>query len=227
MIQPSGTERDILKVVAKLKKATPVQIQREVGFSTSYINYLCKFLVRNDFLLVSSGGYSLTPGGVQAILSQVGGEWLRIDKNLVSDVASQVALRLGKERKEGIDKKSVLDIATKVANEMASTRSQKVDKETIKEIATLVAAQISSDIKKTVQEMQPLSEIRKAREETVAVPIQIKTEFEFPVEDETIHLESNIGKIGARLEEEEEGDVLDKSIKLLRSIGKDKKKGKQ
>ncbi len=52
--------------------------------------------------------------------------------------------------------------------------------------------------------------------------IKIKTDFEFPVEDESSALESNIGKLGIRIEKEKSD--IDRSVQLFREIQKEGRK---
>jgi len=82
------------------------------------------------------------------------------------------------------------------------TEEPKIDKELIKEIVNEAVKEISGELKKT------------------ASGIKIKTGFEFPVEDESLALESNIDKIGAKVEKEKSN--IDRLIQLFRKI---KKKG--
>lgn len=101
----------------------------------------------------------------------------------------------------------------------------KIDRKLLKEIAGEVAKEISGELKKTVRGIKaPVSvrEIRKEAEKRAAEQIKIKTDFEFPVEDETLMLESNIGRIGAKLEKEKSD--IDKSVELLKKFQKRRRK---
>jgi len=49
--------------------------------------------------------------------------------------------------------------------------------------------------------------------------IKIKTDFEFPVEDESLALESNVGKIGVKVEKEKSD--IDRSVQLFIEIQKE------
>jgi hypothetical protein len=80
------------------------------------------------------------------------------------------------------------------------TEEPKIYKELIKEIVNEAVKEISGGLKKTVS------------------GIKIKTGFEFPVEDESLALESNIGKIGVKVEKEKYN--IDRSVQLLRKIEK-------
>jgi uncharacterized protein YneF (UPF0154 family) len=82
------------------------------------------------------------------------------------------------------------------------TEQPKINNELIKEIVNEVVKEISGRLKKTVS------------------GIKIKTGFEFPVEDESLALESNIDKIGVRVEKEISD--IDRLVKLFKEI---KKKG--
>lgn len=98
----------------------------------------------------------------------------------------------------------------------------KIDNRLIKEVADEVAKEISGELKKTVKGIKiPVKEIRKKEELTEKETVKIKTDFDFPVEDESLALESNIDKIGAQLEKEKSD--IDKSVELFRKIQKRRK----
>lgn len=164
------TERDILNIVGRLEKASIVDIQKKVGFSIHYVEYLCKYLVRKDYLTFSKEGrYSLTKSG----------------RRLLIPISEQEPKMSGK---------------------------------LVKEIAGQVAKEISSQIAdKTKGISVPLGE----REEKV----KIRTDFDFPVEDESLSLKTNINKVGIKVERETSD--IDESIKSLTNIKKTKDKGKK
>ena len=99
----------------------------------------------------------------------------------------------------------------------------KVDRRLLKEIAGEVAKEITGELKKAVRGIKiPLKEVKVTgweREETGAEAIKIKTDFDFPVADESLALESNIGKIGTKLEKEKSD--IDKSVELLKKFRKE------
>jgi hypothetical protein len=97
--------------------------------------------------------------------------------------------------------------------------TSKVDRKLLKEIAGEVAKEISGELKKTVKGIKvPVSISQIKKEEEHKEQIKIKTDFELPVEDETLALESNINKIGANLEKEKSD--IDKSIELFKKFKK-------
>ena len=101
---------------------------------------------------------------------------------------------------------------------LLAEETPKVDRKLLKEIAGEVAKEISGELKKTVKGIKiPVSvrEIVKEREKE-AEEIRIKTDFEFPVEDESLSLESNMDKIEAKLEKEKSD--IDKSVELFKKI---------
>ena len=55
----SGTEANIVKSISRLGQATKGQISREVGFSSGYVDLLCRYLVRKGYLICAKGCYSL------------------------------------------------------------------------------------------------------------------------------------------------------------------------
>lgn len=166
----SGTEADIVNSVARLREATKDQIRRNVGFSLEYIDYLCQYLVRKEYLNFSKGRYSLTGVGIKTLLRE---------------------------------------------------ETPKIDRTLLKEVASKVAKEISGEIRKTVNGLKvPISvrEIKEEAEEKAKAQIKIKTDYDFPIEDESLLLESNINKIGAKLEKEKSD--IDKSVELFRKIKK-------
>jgi len=90
-----------------------------------------------------------------------------------------------------------------------------LDKNLIKELASQVAKEVAKEIKiKGGLRVSPEEEREK---------IKIRTDYDLPVEDETTGLETNIDKVGAKLEKEK-GDSLDASVELLKSITQKGKK---
>ena len=97
----------------------------------------------------------------------------------------------------------------------------KIDRKLLKEVAIEVAKEISGELKKTVKGIKvPVSvrEIKKEAEKRTEEQIKIKTDFDFPVEDESLALESNIDKIGTNLEKEKSD--IEKSVRLFKEIRK-------
>lgn len=90
-----------------------------------------------------------------------------------------------------------------------------LDKEVIKELASQVAKEVAKEIKiKGGLRISPEEE-RKM--------VQIKTDYTLPVEDETIGLESNIDRVGAKLDKEKRAS-LDTSVELLKNLKRKEKK---
>ena len=101
------------------------------------------------------------------------------------------------------------------------TEEPKVDKELIKEVASEVAREISGELKRAVKGIKiPVSvrEIKKEAEERLEDQIKIKTDFDFPIEDESLTLESNIDRFGIKMEKEKSD--IDKTVKLFKEIHK-------
>lgn len=97
----------------------------------------------------------------------------------------------------------------------------KIDRKLLKEVAGEVGKEISGELKREVKRIKiPVTEIRQKAEE---VPIKIRTDFEFPVEDESLTLESNINKIGPKLEKDKFD--IDGLVKLFKNYLKKFKKG--
>ncbi|MCG2725116.1 MAG: hypothetical protein L6420_02465 [Elusimicrobia bacterium] len=105
---------------------------------------------------------------------------------------------------------------------LLAEETPKIDRKLLKEVAEEVAREISGELKRTVKGIKiPVSirEIRKETElETPEKRIKINTDFDFPIEDESLALESNINKIGIKMEKEKSD--IDKTVKLLNEIYK-------
>lgn len=104
----------------------------------------------------------------------------------------------------------------------------KIDRELLKEVAGEVAKEISGELKKIVKGIKipvpmAIGIKKEAGIETIEEQIKIKTDFDLPVEDESLTLESNIDKIGTRVEKEKSDD-MDKTVKLFKEIHKRGKK---
>lgn len=100
------------------------------------------------------------------------------------------------------------------------------DEATLKELAGQVAKEVARVIKtedatreitrEIIRERGPSLEAEEERKK-----IEIRTDHVFSVADETVGLETNIGKIGAAVEKER-GKSLDASVKLLKRLKKPK-----
>lgn len=84
----SGTEADIINCVARLRLAKKDQIRRQVGFSLEYIGFLCRDLIRRDYLGFSEGHYFLAKDGIKTLLAE---ETPKIDRKLLKEVAEEAA----------------------------------------------------------------------------------------------------------------------------------------
>jgi hypothetical protein len=112
---------------------------------------------------------------------------------------------------------------------LLSRETPRIERELLKEVAGEVAKEISSELKKTVKGIKiSVAQLgQKANQIPDLAPsercgIKIKTDFELPTEDESLALESNINKIGAKLEREKSD--IDKSVELFKEIQKRGKK---
>ena len=94
-----------------------------------------------------------------------------------------------------------------------------LDRESVKEIASLVAKEIAKKI--MIKGASGALPRRISREEE-RKKIEIKTDYSLPVDDESVGLESNISKLGVKIEKEESD--IDKSVELFRKIQKRRKK---
>ena len=96
----SATERDILKIIGRLKKATRTQMSKQTGLSSSYIQYLCRYLVKGGYLETEDNrAFVLTPNG-QEYLTSIGFVFgFDIDKDAIKQIASLVAKEVSREMK--------------------------------------------------------------------------------------------------------------------------------
>ena len=98
-----------------------------------------------------------------------------------------------------------------------------IDKESIRDL-TAVAEQIAKKVIAEIRAKEIKTErVRVSQAEKSIYPgkkqeIQIKTDFDFPVEDESLALESNINKVGIKSEKEKAN--INKSVALLKNIQK-------
>ena len=99
----------------------------------------------------------------------------------------------------------------------------KIDRELLKELVGEVAREIRGELRQAVRGIKsPVTEIKHEAAERNGEPIKIKTDFEMPVKDETLVLESNVEKIGAKLEKEEFD--IEKKVNLLKKLQKRRKR---
>ncbi len=97
----------------------------------------------------------------------------------------------------------------------------KIDKESLKDIISELSKNISEELKKTVEDIKfpvYIGGKKEAGKNNIEEQIRIKTDFDLHIEDESLGLESNISKIGARLEREKSN--IDKSVELLKRMPK-------
>ena len=189
----TGTEADIINCVARLRLVTKDQIRRQVGFSLEYIGFLCRDLIRRGYLGFSEGRYFLAKDGIHPHTNCN----ITLAKNAI-----------------GVGVKALLVQET-----------PKIDRKLLKEVAEEVAREISSELKRTVKGIKipvPMN-IGIKKETGFETPpgerIKINTDFDFPIEDESLVLESNIDKIGIKIEKEKSDD-MDKTVRLFKKIKK-------
>ena len=167
----SGTEAEILNSVARLGKATKDQIRKAIGFSSGYVDLLCRYLVRKGYMALVENRYSLAVKGIKTLLEE---------------------------------------------------EAPKSGRELLKEIVYEVAKEISEELKRETKRIEIPPTQRRHREKETQERIKIKTDFDFPVADESLALESNINKVGVRLEKERSD--IDKSVRLFRKIHKEERR---
>ena len=162
----SGSEAEVVNSVARFKNATKDQIRKELGFSSGYVGFLCKYLVRKGYLACANRHYSLTSVAIKTLLKE---GTPKIDRKLLEEIAGEVGRKIGGEIKKAV---KLIKIPTAAAETKKETEQR----------------------------------------------INIKTDFSFPVDDESASLESNVEKIGAKLEKQRFD--IDKSVELFKKLQK-------
>ena len=110
-------------------------------------------------------------------------------------------------------------------NALLAGETPKIDRKLLKEVAEEVAREISGELKRTVKGIKipvPMNIGIKKETGFEAPPgegIKINTDFDFPIEDESLVLESNIDKIGIKIEKEKSDD-MDKTVRLFKEMHK-------
>jgi len=156
----SGTEAEIVNVVANLKGTSKSEINKRTGLSLDYIGYLCRFLTKKGCLAFSNGRYHLAGAPLEPVSKEPNlRQEPKIDKSFIREIAEAVAQRIGVSRGGGAEEKPE--------------------------------------------------------------GVKIKTDFELPIRDESLKLESNINKVGAKSEIEKFN-----LNKLIESLIKVRKGGK-
>ncbi len=63
----SGIEQQVLKVVKELELADEEALSRKMAVSPEYVTKVCKGLIKDEYLLKTPKGYTLTPEGKKAV----------------------------------------------------------------------------------------------------------------------------------------------------------------
>ncbi len=192
----SGTEKDILITIARLGKASKNEIGKAIGFNMGYIELICNYLIRKGCIVRFKRYYMLTEGGENVLFSLEGKRHL----------------------KDHIVDKEFMNITTQVAEQIAKKVIAEMDAKGIRKEIITKSTRIYPR-KKKIYPKEENGYPEKRRE------IQIKTDFDLPVEDESLALESNIDKVG--IEAHKEKSNIDKAVNLLKNIYKKNKEEKQ
>lgn len=130
----SGTEKEILRVVAKVGNASGGEIARAVGFSPAYVEMVCRYLIRKRYLSEYNRRYLLTPEGEKSLWCTEGNALVKEGalKELMSNFAQEMA------RKINVDLEN-----NRIKKEMAPKKRQPYRKE--KDIPVSRKIQIKTD----------------------------------------------------------------------------------
>ena len=94
----------------------------------------------------------------------------------------------------------------------------KIDRDSLKDMISELSEKLGEELKKTVGDIKFPVHAGDAKERNTEGEIKIKTSFDLHIEDESLGLESNISKIGAKLEKEKSN--IDTSVELLKRMAK-------
>jgi hypothetical protein len=97
----------------------------------------------------------------------------------------------------------------------------KDDRESIRDIISGLSESFSRELKKTVGDIRFPTYSGDGKGKNLEGEVKIKTNFDLHIEDESVGLESNINKIGAKRESEKSD--IDKSVELLKRMSKGEK----
>jgi len=118
-------------------------------------------------------------------------------------------------------------LARKGIKTLLAEETPKVDRKLLKTVAGEVAREISGELKRAVKGIKiPAAAVEIKKEpgiKTLEEQKKIRTDFDFPVEDESLVLESNINKIGIQTEKEKSAG-MDKSVKFYKEMYRRRKK---
>ena len=93
---PSGTELKVLQVIKKLGKASPTTISRKLMITSGYVEYLCRYLVRENYLeFARKNCYRLTLEGkkLPSLMDRSQSSAWK-DKEMIKEVAIEIARQL-------------------------------------------------------------------------------------------------------------------------------------
>lgn len=92
------TEREVLRIVGQKGRAGKTQLTQRLGISPGYADIVCKSLIREGYLRLSTDRYfTLAPAGAK-LLSAEGWKFV-VDRSMVEEVAKGVAKEFSKELK--------------------------------------------------------------------------------------------------------------------------------
>ena len=92
------TEREVLRIVGEKGRAGKTQLTQRLGISPGYADIVCKALIREGYLRISTDRYfTLAPAGAK-LLSAEGWKFV-VDRSMVEEVAKGVAKEFSKELK--------------------------------------------------------------------------------------------------------------------------------
>ncbi|MBU4479350.1 MAG: hypothetical protein KKH34_09755, partial [Candidatus Omnitrophica bacterium] len=161
----SGTEKEVLKAVAGLGKASQHEISKAVGFSLDYIELICNYLIRKGCLVRFKRHYILTEEGERVFCPA--GRVSLIDKESMDKLSS----RLVKE----ISKQISVDFKTK---EMKTDRRTPAKKRTARKNDKVVLPEHKSEKIQIKTDYMPLIEDETIGLQTNINKVEVKMEKE-------------------------------------------------
>lgn len=102
----SGTEIEILRVVAIAGNASRGEISQTVGFSLAYVEMICKYLIRKGYLSEYNRRYLLTPEGEKSLCCTEGNSLVK-NSGVLNELMNNLAQEMVKKINIDLENKSI------------------------------------------------------------------------------------------------------------------------
>lgn len=177
----SGTEKEVLKAVAALGKASQHEISKAVGFSIGYVELICNYLVRKGCLVRLKRHYILTGEGEKVFyptcnISLIDKESMdKLSSRLVKEITKQISADL-KTKEIKIDRRALAKKGTARENDKVILPEHKGEKIQINTDYTLLIEDETIGLQTNINKVEVNMEKEKkgALDESIAVLKNIK-----------------------------------------------------